>query len=267
MPSLTVATATGPHNKHPGFDTMRHLLVFTSLFCIALSAKAAEPGPWIDLLAGEATEHFRKPEACWSRGGAVKLDPSNPRKLLLEPGTGLWSNLPKGNCKDIYTQAEFTDPEVEIEFCIPKGSNSGVKLMGVYEIQISDSYGQKRVDGKDCGGIYPRTELRPVYRDLDLGIEPLVNACGKPGEWQALHIVFHGARLENSKGKPRKVQNARFDLVELNGQVVHKNREVEYATGLNWNRPEPAKGPIMLQLDHGPVAVRKFRVRENPGNK
>lgn len=247
--------------------TMRQLIVIAALCSTALIANAAEPGPWIDLLAGEATDNFRKPEACWSRGGAVKLDPANPRKLVLEPGNGLWSNLPKGNCKDIYTQAEFTDPEVEIEFCIPKGSNSGVKLMGVYEIQISDSYGQKRVDGKDCGGIYPRTELRPVYRDLDLGIEPLVNACGKPGDWQTLHIVFHGARFESRNGKPKKVQNARFDLVELNGQVVHKDREVEYATGLNWNRAEPVKGPLMLQLDHGPVAVRKFRVRENPAGK
>jgi len=59
------------------------------------------------------------------------------------------------------------------------------------------------------------------------------------------------------------VQNALF---ELSGQIVHKDQVVESATGLNWTRPEPAKGPLMLQLDHGPVAVRKFRACENPAN-
>ena len=233
---------------------------------LTLATRAAEPGPWIDFLKGPPDLAFNKPDPLWTRCSSVRLDPANPKKLLAEPGEGVWSNLPKGTCRDLFTKAQFANPEVEIEFCIPKGSNSGVKMMGVYEIQISDSHGQKRVDGKDCGGIYPRTELRPVYRDLDLGIEPRVNACGKPGDWQTLHIVFKGPRFETKGGKQKKVQNARFDLVELNGQVVHKNQIVESATGLNWTRPEPAKGPLMLQLDHGPVAVRKFRARENPAN-
>ena len=58
-----------------------------------------------------------------------------------------------------------------------------------------------------------------------------------------------------------------FDLVELNGQIVHQNQIVESATGLNWTRSEPAKGPLMFQLDHGPVALRKFRARENTASK
>ncbi|MCY2938697.1 MAG: DUF1080 domain-containing protein [Planctomycetota bacterium] len=243
---------------------MRHVVATVVIWLMGALVRA-EDGGWVDFLAGEAEASFKKPSAGWTRCGAVRLDPSNPKKLLAVPGDSIWSNLPKGNCADLYTQAQFTNPEVEIEFCIPNGSNSGVKLLGVYEIQISDSYGKKRVDGKDCGGIYPRTELRPVYRDLDLGIKPLVNACGKPGEWQSLRIVFHGARFEAKNGMPKKVQNARFDLVELNGQVVHKDCPVETATGLNWTLPEPVRGPLMLQLDHGPVAVRKFRARELAG--
>jgi hypothetical protein len=246
---------------------MRHLVTLTLLAGLNAAASAQQPGPWIDFLTGEPTSNFNNPDPMWVRSGDVQLDQANPKKLLNQPGNTVWSNLPKGSCRDLFTKAQFTNPEVELEFCIPKGSNSGIKLMGVYEIQISDSHGQKRVDGKDCGGIYPRTELRPVYRDLDLGIEPKLNACGKPGDWQTLHILFKGALYETRDGKQKKVQNACFDLVELNGQIVHQNQIVESATGLNWTRSEPAKGPLMFQLDHGPVALRKFRARENTASK
>jgi hypothetical protein len=151
---------------------MRHLVTLTLLAGLNAAASAQQPGPWIDFLNGEPTSNFNNPDPMWVRSGDVQLDQANPKKLLNQPGNTVWSNLPKGSCRDLFTKAQFTNPEVELEFCIPKGSNSGIKLMGVYEIQISDSHGQKRVDGKDCGGIYPRTELRPVYRDLDLGIEP-----------------------------------------------------------------------------------------------
>ena len=73
---------------------------------------------------------------------------------------------------------------------IPNHSNSGVKLEGVYEIQIFDSWQVDKPTGADCGGIYPRAEQKPQYHHIDDGVPPLVNAAKKSGEWQTLEIVF-----------------------------------------------------------------------------
>ena len=59
--------------------------------------------------------------------------------------------------------------EVRLEFMIPKEANSGVKLNGLYEIQIIDSYGKKKLRGDDCGGVYPRGENEPDYHVIDEG--------------------------------------------------------------------------------------------------
>jgi hypothetical protein len=116
--------------------------------------------------------------------------------------------------------------------------------------------------GSECGGIYPRAELLPKYRHLDEGIAPKSNACGKPGEWQKMEISFRAAKHEGEGKERKKTANARFDRVVLNGTVIHENLEVSSPTGHNWTKTEPAKGPLMLQLDHGPVAVRKFMARD-----
>ena len=130
------------------------------------------------------------PQACWAVethtdevAKAVGIDPANPRKLLVaEEGSGLFTNAPKGTARDLYTLRGFGDVAVEIEFLIPQKSNSGVKMMGLYEIQITDSFGKAKLTGSDSGGIYPRAELLPKYRHLDEGIAPKTNACGKPGD-------------------------------------------------------------------------------------
>ena len=113
---------------------------------------------------------------------------------MAEEGTGLFTNAPKGTARDLYTRRGFGDVAVEIEFLIPQKSNSGVKMMGLYEIQITDSFGKAKLTGSDSGGIYPRAELLPKYRHLDEGIAPKTNACGKPGDWQKLEIAFRAAR-------------------------------------------------------------------------
>ena len=65
--------------------------------------------------------------------------------------------------------------ELYLEFMLAKGSNSGVFLHGLYEVQIFDSYGSTEpVTSSDCGGIYPRAELQPRYHHIDKGIAPKV---------------------------------------------------------------------------------------------
>jgi Domain of Unknown Function (DUF1080) len=142
---------------------------------------------------------------------------------------------------------------------IPKGSNSGVKMMGLYEIQIFDSFNVKETTGADCGGIYPRAEDQPKYHHIDKGTPPKVNACKPAGEWQTLDMTFIAPRFD-ADGK--KTSNAKFVKVVLNDKVVQENIEVEYPTGSAWRlKKEVATGPLLLQGDHGPVAFRNVKIR------
>ncbi len=87
---------------------------------------------------------------------------------------------------------------------------------------------------------------------------PRVNAARPFGEWQTLDVVFHAPRFD-ADGK--KTADARFVKVVLNGQVIHEDVAVKTPTGHAWRNKEVARGPILLQADHGPVAFRKIRVR------
>jgi hypothetical protein len=233
---------------------------FTTLLAL-LSAipVAAADDSWKDLFAGTKLDAFTGKTDGWKWARSVTLDPANARKLAFEPGSDTLVNGTKGTAPDLYTKEKYGDLEVHVEFLISKGSNSGVKFHGLYEIQINDSYGKKgELTGDDCGGIYPRAELKPRYHYLDKGVAPKVNACKAPGEWQTLEATFRAPRFD-SDGK--KTANARMIRATLNGQVIHEHRELLTPTGHNHTRPEAGTGPLMLQGDHGPVAFRNLRVR------
>ena len=70
----------------------------------------------------------------------MPLDSANPKQFKIEPGFGVFVNGPKGKTTNLITKDSFGDLEAHVEFCVPKGSNSGVKFHSVYEIQIFDSW-------------------------------------------------------------------------------------------------------------------------------
>jgi hypothetical protein len=229
---------------------------------LLLTAAAGPAGDddWTDLSTGDrALEAWEAPTGDWLVAGGVEVDPDNARRLASKSGQGVLVNGPKGRAPDLLAKEKFTDVEVHAEFLIPKGSNSGVKLMGLYEIQIYDSYGVKEPSGSDCGGIYPRAEEEPIYHHIDKGVPPKTNAARPAGEWQSLDIAFRAPRFD-SQG--RKTAPARFVKVVLNGKVIHEDVDVAYPTGSAWRlKKEVASGPLLLQGDHGPVAFRNVRVR------
>jgi hypothetical protein len=145
---------------------------------------------------------------------------------------------------DIYTEAKFGDCVVEVEVMIPKGSNSGIYLMGEYEVQVFDSFGKEKLGPGDMGGIYNHAA-------------PKVNACKKPGEWQKFIIEFQAPKFENGK----KVANAKFVKVTLNDQVIHENVEALKPTTACLTGKESPTGPLMFQGDHGPVAYRNLVIK------
>ena len=155
---------------------------------LPLPFAAAGPGrrTGMDRDLRENPYSFQDPKDHWSVCGGVKLDPANRRKLAAESGHGL--PVSNGHGVDLRTKETYRDCEVEVEFMIPQGSNSGVKLAGCYEVQIFDSWKKKKVTGSDCGGIYPRAEMRPRYHTIDDGVPPKTNACREPGQWQTLKI-------------------------------------------------------------------------------
>jgi hypothetical protein len=181
--------------------------------------------------------------------GRASLDEKDPAKLAVTPippqadgGPAARLLINAEPSVDLYTEEKFGDGLLEVEFMVPKGSNSGVYLMGEYEVQILDSFGKDKVGDSDLGAIYKVAA-------------PKVNAARKPGEWQKFVIDFQAPRFEGDK----KVANARFRKVTLNDEVIHENVEVKGPTPGGLTGKEAATGPLMLQGDHGPIAFRTIK--------
>lgn len=229
----------------------------------ALHSPVLADGPaWIDLIPrSHERDAWQGDNKEWTVAGDAALDPNNPRALVAKPGDGVLISSLSGHIelRNLSSRQAWADLETHAEFLIPKGANAGLKLQGLYEIQIKDTQGKKNPTGDDCGGVYPRAELTPRYHTIDQGISPRTNAALAAGQWQTLDVVFQAPRFDKD-GK--KTANARFKKVVLNGQVIHEDVELKWPTGHAWRKEkEVASGPLFLQGDHGPVAYRNVRVR------
>ncbi len=149
----------------------------------------------------------------------------------------------------------FGDCQVHIEWMSDikaKGSgqgrsNSGVFLMGIYEVQVLDSYENETYFDGQCGAIYKQSP-------------PLVNACRKPGEWQSYDIIWTAPRFEDGK-----LVSPAYVTVLHNGVLVQNHFELLGDTPYNRApeyRPHGDKGPIALQYHGNPVQFRNIWVRE-----
>ena len=125
-----------------------------SLLAGPIPAIADEPG-WISLIGDHELAAWRKPTGAWLVAGDARLDPQDPSRLAAVAGRGVIINGPDGRTRNLLSKQEFGDIEAHLEFLIPRHSNSGVKLQGLYEVQIVDSQAAKKLTGSDCGGIYP----------------------------------------------------------------------------------------------------------------
>jgi hypothetical protein len=168
---------------------------------------------------------------------------------------GTMLNGPTGRTANLCTDRALGDVELYLEFMLAKGSNSGVYLQGLYEVQIFDSWGSiDAMTSSDGGAIYHQwIDERGVG-----GSAPLVNAARRPGEWQSYQIWFRAPRFDAS-GK--KIEPARFQRVLFNGQLVQKDVDVPGPTRAHRAINEGAQNPLMLQGDHGPVAFRNIYTR------
>ncbi len=207
---------------------------------------------------------FRPTSVNWRIVGAATADRSRPLAMTDEPGTGVLVNTPApGATGNLFTTWEHGDLDLSLDLMMPRGSNSGLYLMGRYEVQLLDSWGVRTPTFADLGGIYQRwDEARGAGREGFEGTPPRQNASRAPGLWQHLEISFRAPTFKGAQ----KVTNARFATVTLNGVVVQENVEVTGPTRAAGFTDELPAGPLMIQGDHGPVAMRNIRYQSHAGS-
>jgi hypothetical protein len=133
---------------------------------------------------------------------------------------------PHINYGNLRTDATFEDFNLKLSVNVPEGSNSGVYLRGIYEVQVMDSYG-KPLDNHNMGALYSR-------------ITPSEPAEKKAGSWQDMDITLCDRHL----------------TVILNGKKIIDNQPVAGVTGGAMTSDEFVPGPIYLQGDHGKVSYK-----------
>ena len=181
----------------------------------------------------------------WTRSGnddpaAWTVDESGVGQV--KPGTG-----------SVKTKQSFGDCHIHVEWQIPEdrecrgqsGCNSGVYIMGRYEVQILGVHGNETYPGGSAGAWYNQ-------------YPPLANPCRPNGEWNTYDILFRAPRLDadgNIIEKPR-------GTVLFNGVVVQYDAELNGPTGAAMIKGNAETGPLFLQ-DHGdPIRFANVWIRD-----
>ncbi len=194
------------------------LLVLGSLLGFGATAQTEVPFERLDF--------FKNPGKSWSIVGDVSTNLQEKDALSSSKGSGILANIPTKRQKgeDLYTNDSFGDMDFEVEYLMAKGSNSGIYLQGMYEIQLLDSWGKALSNYGDNGGIYERwDDSKPDGQKGYQGYAPRQNTSKAPGLWQHLTVSFQAPKFDQSGNK---IANARMLRVELNGVLIHENVEL-----------------------------------------
>lgn len=235
----------------------------------AANAKATVKDGWGNEVEVAGYNDEKLPDGKW-----FVHDPARPQPKAVEPGPSktlgmkppkngvalTWKNkkwkfdsdgtmtAQKRGGSQVSNEA-FGSCQLHVEFATPSEvagngqgrGNSGVIIMGKYEVQVLDNWHNATYPDGQCSAIYGQTP-------------PAVNACRKPGEWQTYDITFHAPKFKDGK-----IAKAGRLTVIHNGVKVHDNVEllgaVSHRKLAKW-RAHPEKLPLVLQ-DHGnPVQYR-----------
>jgi hypothetical protein len=185
------------------------------------------------------------------RGGAV-VEP----KWKVE--NGYVEAAPGGG--GLVTKESFGDIQLHLEWTLPPGEdgshvgqnrgNSGVILMGRYEIQVLSSFDNPTYPDGGAGGIYG---LFP----------PMVNPCLPEGQWNSYDIIFEAPVFEQETVVKRAAVTMLF-----NGVLIHHRVELLGSTAMlpiAKYVPHPAELPFSLQDHAEPIRYRNIWVRRLKG--
>ena len=167
--------------------------------------------------------------------------------LTIKPGTG-----------GIQTKQKFGDCQLHIEWRIDKNvkgdgqdrGNSGIFLMGRYELQVLDNY-------NNINKTYVNGQAGSMYKQAP----PLVNVCKAPGEWQTYDIVFTAPRFSDNGSV---ISPARITVMQ-NGVLVQNNTTLWGNTvyiGSPTYEKHAAKESLMLQDHSHLTSFRNIWIRE-----
>ncbi|MEQ8767772.1 MAG: DUF1080 domain-containing protein [Planctomycetota bacterium] len=189
------------------------------------------------------------------QAGRARFERGEPGAIGFEERGEELVNVGGEGARDLVSKYAFGDVDVHVEFMLPQGGNSGVYLMGRYEVQLLDSSGKEELGFGDCGGIYQGWGDGNAWP----GRAPMFNAFRGAGQWHSLDISFEAPRFDE---QGRKTANARFLRVKIDDVLLHENIEVPNPTRGAVGNGEVAVGPLRIQGDHGPVAIRNVRVKQ-----
>ena len=219
----------------------------------------------VGLLADEYKSGIDWPEPPLVTPGTGQAPPSDAIVLFDGRDLSQWEGGERWIIQDgaatvrgggITSKQAFGDCQLHVEFATPEKvegegqgrGNSGIYLMGLYEVQILDSYENTTYYDGQCGAIYKQ-------------YPPLVNACRKPGEWQSYDIIFTRPRFT----KDGQLETPGYLTVLHNGVLIHNHRELLGTTSWDMAPRYTAhadKLPLFIQ-DHGnPLRFRNIWIRE-----
>ncbi|HUR28493.1 MAG TPA: DUF1080 domain-containing protein, partial [Planctomycetota bacterium] len=235
--------------------------------CTELVAKLVPPPPakerssegMLELTWADALDSWK--QTGWTAHETdVALDPADKKRVIAQGKREEWENSlvlvnDGAQPSELVSRYEFGDIDVHADFLLPEGGNSGLYLMGRYEVQLLDSTGKTELGYGDCGGIYSGWGEGHVWP----GRAPMFNAFRGPGQWHGLTVRFRAPKFDAS-GK--KIANALFERVMIDDVLLQENVEVPEPTrGAMESPKEVASGPLRFQGDHGPVAIKNVWVR------
>ena len=162
---------------------------------------------------------------------------------LIAVSGNLTTNKAFGNCQ---LHLEWQAPDPPQGHMFDRGNN-GVMLMGLFEIQVYDSYTEK---------LYPDGQAASIYGQTP----PMVNACRKPGQWQTYDIIFYAPVFKDGR-----LEKEAYVTVLHNGLLVHHNQKIYGPTGHrilpSYDKSIPDKLPLILSAHNNPVRFRNIWIR------
>ena len=150
----------------------------------------------------------------WAQRGpnGESIDPKWPvRDGYFETGAKSGSMFTRESFGDVQLHVEWATPSVVSGTSQGRG-NSGVILMGRYEVQVLDMYNNRTYADGGAGSLYGQWP-------------PLVSAPRPPGEWQTYDIIFEAPRFEGDK-----LVKPAFVTVFWNGVLVQHRKELVGST-------------------------------------
>ena len=145
---------------------------------------------------------------------------------------------------DIQLHLEWASPSI-IEGKSQDRGNSGILLMGLYEVQVLDSWENPTYADGQAAAIYGQ-------------YPPLVNASRRPGEWQTYDIIFEAPKFDGEK-----LVRPAYVTVLQNGILVQNHEEIKGTTPHAQVGVYKAHGdqPLELQNHNTKVRYRNIWVR------